>query len=1023
MKVFLLERILVILLVWKRTNPVLCSFLSQKKCTAYPVLEEKLLAEAKAKEVTKPLKIRLSLSSIKSDKAKKEKTKTAEEEKTPEPVVELKKPKRKLKCLGMMPKQIFTGFYSDNNKRLKRTVYNGALRIATGATELVHDVIKDVKISALEGIDEQFKLPDMDEMLRPSLDPMLANNFLVTELHAGKNGTTLVTARRIPTMAVQPERIRGGGDGDVEMQDGTKKLHDASALSAAGTAPVSTSQSSPAIPTANAVATSNNVQSPAPVAPLQIPVNAAVNTQIQQSGNNTVVAPTQPAVTTTTQPIIGTTIASVKPAPLLVAPTQPLVVGATPGRPPATSSVQLLQPTMGVSNSIQSQPLATVAAPVPATATFTQQPVVNISNMIQNQTTVVSTQQPVAAAANVIKNHTHQAPAPTGSAQLPQPMMAPIQPLAGSAQLLQPTMGVSNSIQSQPLATVAAPVPATATFTQQPVVNTSNMIQNQTTVVSTQQPVAAAANVIKNHTHQAPSPIVPMQQSVIAAANIVQNRAPVLVGAVPILAHTNHVQYNAQQAQQSVTPSHTHLAPAVMPLTPQIISKTMTTPVQPSPVTAPSMQFQPLYNYASGHTAHQTISTSLAGPVPSNTSSMPPASKLITRAPPQAVLPNNGSAHQPPTNVLSTQQKTSASIKQGSVTPSAPPQSVPEKKPVGFEVSDVAAMKALPAKPEVETKPLSGDQEPTTDPPEWYDPKTVSDIEMLVLPEWFNNSACHRTKKSYIVARERIIDAARRSSHKYLTSTSIRRCVAGDAGSIMRLHQFLVTWGFINGGAIGDSAPLQVKTRTVSKPLVPPEVKWTTQMVIELGIAVEECCSKKMAIETDGDEKVHINWDKVAKKVGNNVTTVECYQKFLSTDFNDSKLNTGTVKIVDSSLSNIDNPHEDLISDLIDGVKPHVAETVVEAALNATGGDLNAAQKAGVLGVISSKAAERAQKEEEATSHLLQEILDLRMAKLENRLSLLDDLEGMLDAERMALELERRDLYTNRCRHWFNADS
>ena len=942
MKVFLLERILVILLVWKRTNPVLCSFLSQKKCTAYPVLEEKLLAEAKAKEVTKPLKIRLSLSSIKSDKAKKEKTKTAEEEKTPEPVVELKKPKRKLKCLGMMPKQIFTGFYSDNNKRLKRTVYNGALRIATGATELVHDVIKDVKISALEGIDEQFKLPDMDEMLRPSLDPMLANNFLVTELHAGKNGTTLVTARRIPTMAVQPERIRGGGDGDVEMQDGTKKLHDASALSAAGTAPVSTSQSSPAIPTANAVATSNNVQSPAPVAPLQIPVNAAVNTQIQQSGNNTVVAPTQPAVTTTTQPIIGTTIASVKPAPLLVAPTQPLVVGATP-------------------------------AP--------------------------------------------------GSAQLPQPMMAPIQPLAGSAQLLQPTMGVSNSIQSQPLATVAAPVPATATFTQQPVVNISNMIQNQTTVVSTQQPVAAAANVIKNHIHQAPSPIVPMQQSVIAAANIVQNRAPVLVGAVPILAHTNHVQYNAQQAQQSVTPSHTHLAPAVMPLTPQIISKTMTTPVQPSPVTAPSMQFQPLYNYASGHTAHQTISTSLAGPVPSNTSSMPPASKLITRAPPQAVLPNNGSAHQPPTNVLSTQQKTSASIKQGSVTPSAPPQSVPEKKPVGFEVSDVAAMKALPAKPEVETKPLSGDQEPTTDPPEWYDPKTVSDIEMLVLPEWFNNSACHRTKKSYIVARERIIDAARRSSHKYLTSTSIRRCVAGDAGSIMRLHQFLVTWGFINGGAIGDSAPLQVKTRTVSKPLVPPEVKWTTQMVIELGIAVEECCSKKMAIETDGDEKVHINWDKVAKKVGNNVTTVECYQKFLSTDFNDSKLNTGTVKIVDSSLSNIDNPHEDLISDLIDGVKPHVAETVVEAALNATGGDLNAAQKAGVLGVISSKAAERAQKEEEATSHLLQEILDLRMAKLENRLSLLDDLEGMLDAERMALELERRDLYTNRCRHWFNADS
>jgi SWI/SNF related-matrix-associated actin-dependent regulator of chromatin subfamily C len=42
-----------------------------------------------------------------------------------------------------------------------------------------------------------------------------------------------------------------------------------------------------------------------------------------------------------------------------------------------------------------------------------------------------------------------------------------------------------------------------------------------------------------------------------------------------------------------------------------------------------------------------------------------------------------------------------------------------------------------------------------------------------------------------------------------------------------------------------------------------------------------------------------------------------------------------------------------------------------------------------------------------------------RMEKLENRMALLDDIEGIIEAEKVALELERRDLYTARCRHWF----
>lgn len=238
----------------------------------------------------------------------------------------------------------------------------------------------------------------------------------------------------------------------------------------------------------------------------------------------------------------------------------------------------------------------------------------------------------------------------------------------------------------------------------------------------------------------------------------------------------------------------------------------------------------------------------------------------------------------------------------------------------------------------------------------------------------------------------------------------------------MRLHRFLVTWGFINGSAIGDSAPLQVTKENAPKSILSFEKKWTTQMIVALGLAVNDCSSKKRLVDDNVEAGAQIKWDEVAKRVGKSVTPNECYEKFLSTDFGDEKLESNNVKIVEMSASIENTSNEDLVADLIDGVKPEVAEVVVDAALDATDGVIKTAKRAGVLGVISSQAIERAQKEEAATGHILQQILDLRMAKLENRLSLLDDLEGMLDAERMALELERRDLYTNRCRHWFNAD-
>ena len=51
------------------------------------------------------------------------------------------------------------------------------------------------------------------------------------------------------------------------------------------------------------------------------------------------------------------------------------------------------------------------------------------------------------------------------------------------------------------------------------------------------------------------------------------------------------------------------------------------------------------------------------------------------------------------------------------------------------------------------------------------------------------------------------------------------------------------------------------------------------------------------------------------------------------------------------------------------------------------------------------------------------DIVDLQIQRLENRVALLDDVEALLEAERVSLELERRDMYTARCRHWFGDGS
>jgi SWI/SNF related-matrix-associated actin-dependent regulator of chromatin subfamily C len=53
----------------------------------------------------------------------------------------------------------------------------------------------------------------------------------------------------------------------------------------------------------------------------------------------------------------------------------------------------------------------------------------------------------------------------------------------------------------------------------------------------------------------------------------------------------------------------------------------------------------------------------------------------------------------------------------------------------------------------------------------------------------------------------------------------------------------------------------------------------------------------------------------------------------------------------------------------------------------------------------------------------MMDIIDQRVKRIENRIALMDDIEALLEAERVSLELERRDMYTTRCRQWFGDGS
>jgi SWI/SNF related-matrix-associated actin-dependent regulator of chromatin subfamily C len=286
--------------------------------------------------------------------------------------------------------------------------------------------------------------------------------------------------------------------------------------------------------------------------------------------------------------------------------------------------------------------------------------------------------------------------------------------------------------------------------------------------------------------------------------------------------------------------------------------------------------------------------------------------------------------------------------------------------------------------------------------PDWYTSDGISEIERTLLPEWFNGSAQHRTQESYIQTREQVLKMSTDVGNRYVTTSLIRRTVPGDIGSLMRLHQFLVSYSMINADAINDSTPTAESLRENRK----------RSLATRLQEKLADIVLKKQ--KSDGT----VDWEGVADQIGDGVTTADCKREFMSIDFDQITAVSSNERSITPEPRDARQRNSLDIQEIIDTTDDSIVIPTVDTALRQTQ-NLKQAQNAAISAVVVSRVMQKAVGEEESLSLVLADLNEKRVQRVEKRIELLNDIEGMMEAERMALELERRDLYTQRCRLWF----
>jgi len=425
--------------------------------------------------------------------------------------------------------------------------------------------------------------------------------------------------------------------------------------------------------------------------------------------------------------------------------------------------------------------------------------------------------------------------------------------------------------------------------------------------------------------------------------------------------------------------------------------------------------------------AGQVSVSSASRPVVAVSTAVPTVSASAPVARPAASVPALTTSARPPATVSSIVTAAPAPVVSSKPAASAPvpaqatsavaPKEAPRPTPPAPKV--VPLQKTPPAQYE-QLAPAANDEmqvEITVDRPDWFNKDEASDLEMTLLPEWFNRSAPHRTHKSYIKTRNAILTISSKLGNRYVTKTLMRRTVPGDVGSMHRLHDFLVAYSLINADAINDSTPTHPKLRDI-------QFAWTQPLRDTLAEAVVE-------VAQPSAEGVQVDWEQVAKQVGCGVKPLDCEREFLSlTTLTTAKSASETIeRSITPDAMEVDGPDSSSkdgaaaeraswLHGIARNADPQVVKAATKKALEVSS-SLEQAQKSAQVALVVGEATKAARLEEEKLTRSLAELHEQRLLKLENRMAMLDDVECLLETERAALELERRDLYTARCRHWF----
>ncbi|CAD6190004.1 unnamed protein product [Caenorhabditis auriculariae] len=271
----------------------------------------------------------------------------------------------------------------------------------------------------------------------------------------------------------------------------------------------------------------------------------------------------------------------------------------------------------------------------------------------------------------------------------------------------------------------------------------------------------------------------------------------------------------------------------------------------------------------------------------------------------------------------------------------------------------------------------------------WFDYNAIHQIEKRALPEFFNGKNKSKTPEVFLSYRNFMIDTYRLNPFEYISATACRRNLAGDVGSIYRLHAFLEQWGLINYQVDAESRPAPIApppsshfmvladTPTGVQPLnpMPPSslkdekkgngeggVKAEPGSISEVGLKTDQYQKQLAAMKTkgalpgrdwtdqetvlllEGLEMFKDDWNKVCDHVGTR-TQDECILRFLQLPIQDPYLNEddggngesgpvlGPLSYQPVPFSQSGNPVMSTVAFLASAVDPRVAAAATKGAL------------------------------------------------------------------------------------------